>query len=175
MNLLRGFATAKATARFRARSNLAENGYSTFDGISLSAVGLGTYLGAETDHVDELYSTVIQEALRAGINVIDTASVYRSGRSERVIGAAIRAAVTEGLICREECFVVTKGGYLGRPYAPSGGDGRWLEDVEESYVKPGIMRWGDIANGAHCLAGGILEHELPRSQARLGLETVDLY
>lgn len=59
-------------------------------GLKVSELGLGTWVfGA--DDVDRNESCrIIHQALDAGVNLIDTADVYRGGESERVVGAAVR-------------------------------------------------------------------------------------
>jgi aryl-alcohol dehydrogenase-like predicted oxidoreductase len=50
---------------------------------------------------------LVREALDLGVRVFDTADAYGSGASERVLGAGLRGR-------RDEAFVATKGGYVGR-------------------------------------------------------------
>jgi aryl-alcohol dehydrogenase-like predicted oxidoreductase len=60
-------------------------------GIEVSRFGLGTMvLGAwgNTDH--ESCHRLVDRAIEAGINLIDTADVYAFGESEEIVGAALR-------------------------------------------------------------------------------------
>src|SRR5688500_13949450 len=84
MGLVRGSATPDGTRAYWARfpSSRADS-HSTLDGLCLSSVGIGTYLGDPTDAVDARYRESVTEGLASGINVIDTASNYRGGQSER--------------------------------------------------------------------------------------------
>ena len=64
-------------------------------GIQVSTLGLGTMvLGAwgNTDHAS--CSRIVNRALDAGINLVDTADVYAFGESEEIVGAAIRESTT---------------------------------------------------------------------------------
>jgi len=77
-------------------------------GKTVSRVGLGTWAigGMEWGEVPtaQAVSTVLA-ALERGINLIDTAPIYGHGRSEEVIGQAIREHNQ-----REDFFVATKAG-----------------------------------------------------------------
>jgi aryl-alcohol dehydrogenase-like predicted oxidoreductase len=76
-------------------------------GIKVSAIGLGTWQwgsrewgwGRQYGRADVL--AAFQKALELGVNFIDTAEVYGRGRSERLIGEAIKGH-------REEVVVATK-------------------------------------------------------------------
>jgi hypothetical protein len=81
-------------------------------GLSLSSIGLGTYLGDENAATDAGYEASVATALSSGINVFDTAINYRGQRSERAIGRALARAFAAGVASRDEVFVSTKGGYL---------------------------------------------------------------
>lgn len=69
-------------------------------GYEMPINGLGTY----SLHGDECIDSV-KSALSNGIRLIDTASAYGN---EEEIGQAIREAVSEGIIQREDVFVTTK-------------------------------------------------------------------
>src|SRR3990172_2895353 len=83
-------------------------------GLHLSSFGIGTYRGAADDIVDRMYNSAIQQALANGINVVDTARIYRGGRSERVVGEALASAIRAGIVKRDEVIVSTKGGLRRR-------------------------------------------------------------
>lgn len=61
-------------------------------GWTTSAIGFGTWaLGADWGHVDEAEGiAALREALRQGVNFLDTADVYGDGRSERLIATTLR-------------------------------------------------------------------------------------
>ncbi|HEX5957781.1 MAG TPA: aldo/keto reductase [Hyphomicrobiaceae bacterium] len=59
-------------------------------GIRVSRISLGTMMfGGATDEAQS--RRIIDHAAQAGVNFIDTADVYAGGRSEEVVGVAIRA------------------------------------------------------------------------------------
>ena len=132
-----------------------------------SSVGLGTYLGDPTDAVDDSLREVVRLAIESGVNQVDTAVNYRCGRSERVVGEAIRDASVD----REAVVVSTKGGFLPfedrRPDDPAA-------YLRERFVESGIVDPSDLV-GAHCLAPDYVEWSLDRSLDRLGVGSVDCY
>lgn len=69
-------------------------------GYEMPINGLGTY----SLHGDECIDSV-KSALQSGVRLIDTASAYGN---EEEVGQAIREAIEEGLIEREDVFVITK-------------------------------------------------------------------
>ncbi|XP_024541247.1 uncharacterized protein LOC9656308 isoform X2 [Selaginella moellendorffii] len=140
--------------------------------LTVSSLGLGTYLGPETDVADEEYKNAVLRALALGINVLDSAINYRNMRSERAIGLALAEAVSRGVVKRNQVVVCTKGGFLSfdtiRPPNPRG----W---IEENYVRPGIFAWEDFVAGCHCMKPEYIKNQLDKSRANLGLETIDVY
>lgn len=70
------------------------------NGDPIPAVGLGTWKAEGQD-----ISQAIKEALKAGYTHIDTAAIYGN---EAEIGAAIKEAMEEGVIKREDLFITTK-------------------------------------------------------------------
>jgi aryl-alcohol dehydrogenase-like predicted oxidoreductase len=100
-------------------------------GIKVSQLTLGTMMfGGQTDEATS--HRIIDKARDQGINFIDTADVYHSGRSEMVVGSGIRAH-------RDEWVVATK---FSNPMAPGpngGGQSRkWIvRSVEDSLRRLG--------------------------------------
>ncbi|WP_276300559.1 aldo/keto reductase [Halorussus lipolyticus] len=139
-----------------------------FDGLAISSIGVGTYLGDPTDAVDARYHDAITTALESGINVVDTASNYRCQRSERVVGQAIE----EADVSRDAVFVATKGGFLPfdgeRPENPG-------EYVKREFVDTGLVDRDELARGSHCIAPDFIDAQLDQSLENLGVEEIDLY
>lgn len=175
--MLEGRATGTGTARYASRlaGFAAEEHFRRDDGLSLSSIGLGTYLGDETEDDDRAYEEAVTTALRLGGNVLDAAINYRCQRSERTIGRILATLVADGSIARDEVFVSTKGGYLpfdGTPPANPHAAGRYLR---ETYVDSGIAARDEIVDGVHCLSPRYLRDQIERSRRNLGLATIDLY
>jgi aryl-alcohol dehydrogenase-like predicted oxidoreductase len=172
--MLSGHATAEGSARYRDRfPDLQDAGhFRDRDGLQLSSIGLGTYLGEPDDEADAEYTKAVTCALRSGINLLDTAINYRHQRSERNIGAALKSLVSSGGIRRDEVFVCTKAGYLSFDgNIPSDPRGYFLAE----YVEPGILDPKQIAGGMHCMTPAYLENQIDRSRRNLQLETIDLF
>ena len=166
-------ATPAGTARYRERFNTAAAAghFRQQQGRWFSSLGIGTYLGNADEETDRRYREAIVRAVELGANVIDTASNYRFQRSERSIGAALAELAKRGF-GREEIIVCTKGGYL--PF-----DGTPPRDVrqyvEETFVKPGIASFADIAGGSHCMTPRYLQNQLDQSLANMKVDCVDVY
>ncbi len=121
-------------------------------------LGIGTARGAEDDATDARLHAVLTGALQRGARLIDTAGNYRGGRSERVVGEAVRDACASGFVRRREVTLVTKGGYL-RPAA--------------GYTVPG-SGMGDYAS-CHSISRDMLARQLDLSLRTLGLDYIDAY
>lgn len=141
-------------------------------GLSLSSLGLGTYLGEEDEATDRGYEASIAVALATGVNVFDSAVNYRGQKSERAVGRALAAAIAGATVRRDEVFVSTKGGYFPHdaddPREP-------LRYMRETFLDQGLAPPSEIAQGCHCIAPSYLADQLERSRLNLGLESIDLY
>ena len=178
--MLPAFATPEGTLRFAQRfpelleaSHFRRPEYAGAAGeLWLSSIGLGTYLGEADAASDQAYVEAAMGALRAGINVLDTAINYRHQRSERNLGTALQTLTAKGELQRDEVVVCTKAGYLSF-------DGSVPRDPRsyfiDEYVKTGILEPSDIAGGMHCMAPRYLENQLERSRQNLKLETIDVF
>lgn len=150
--MIPGHATAEGTARFFARHapHCAPDHVRRAGTLSLSSVGIGTYLGAADDARDAGYAAAIARALELGIDVVDTASNYRDGRSERVVGRVLAT------VARDEIFVASKAGFVRS-------------------VPAGLVAPTELVGGMHCISPRFLAHQLAQSRERLGLATLDCY
>ncbi|WP_330631119.1 aldo/keto reductase [Halocatena halophila] len=133
----------------------------------VSSVGIGTYLGAPTDEVDDAYRETITTAIDGGCNVIDTAINYRHQRSERAVNAALNDSTTD----RESVLVATKGGFVPfdrtQPEEPH-------EFIEREYFDSGLIDPDELVHG-NCIQPAFIDDQLDRSLENLGLETIDCY
>lgn len=180
MKTVPGMASPDGTARFASRhlGRVADGHFRPWpDGappegrLTLSSLGLGTYLGPSNDSCDAQYHASATAALRGGVNLLDTAINYRNMRSERAIGRAVRDLVAAGEMARDEVVVMTKAGYVpfegDRPADP-------VRYVQDTYLESGIIESGDLVGGMHCIAPRYLEDQLRRSRENLGLEGLDV-
>jgi aryl-alcohol dehydrogenase-like predicted oxidoreductase len=104
--------------------------YRTFGrtGLKVSPLTLGTMMFGgygNADHADSV--RIIQRALDAGINLVDTADVYSHGESEVIVGKALRGR-------RDDVVLATKvHGRMGDDVNRFGNSRRWIvREVEES-------------------------------------------
>jgi len=170
--VIQGKATSEGTLNFsKKNSSMNQSNYKKIHGLTLSNVGVGTYLGDATESTDILVKNAVKDSILSGINVIDTAINYRSQKAERSVGKAISELIQEGHISRDEIFISSKNGYVTN-------DGDKNEDfwtyVNQEYVKPGIIKQNDISSGYHCMTIPYLEDQLNRSLKNLNLECIDL-
>jgi len=170
---IEGWATLEGTARYRERFRevAASDHFRKQQDLWLSSIGVGTYLGDADDETDARYAESVATAVESGANVIDTAANYRFQRSERSIGAALRELTARGL-ARDEIVVCTKGGYLPFDGAPPRDVRQY---IEETFVRPGIASFADIAAGSHCMAPRYLQSQLSQSLVNMNLSCIDVY
>lgn len=169
--MISGFATPDGTKKYATQYGQVSDNYRTIQNLTLSNVGIGTYLGNPDSQTDLLVIDAVKKSILAGINVIDTAINYRAQKAERAVGIAISDLIRDGKIERDSIFVSTKNGYVTN-------DGDIKEDfweyVQREYAKPGIVKPNDISSGYHCMTVPYLEDQLNRSLKNLGLECIDL-
>jgi aryl-alcohol dehydrogenase-like predicted oxidoreductase len=88
--------------------------YVDVGGARVSAIGLGAWQfgtaewGYGEDYASGEALTIVEHALDRGVNLIDTAEMYGFGRSERIVGQAIKGH-------REKVFLATKLFPVGLP------------------------------------------------------------
>ena len=170
--MITGFATPEGTKKFAERQNEdVQKNYKNIQNLTLSNVGVGTYLGNPDSETDYMVQDAVKKSILGGINVIDSAINYRAQKAERSVGNAISQLIDNNDISREELFVSTKSGYVTN-------DGDIKEDlmqyVMREYGKPGIVKEGDISPGYHCMTLPYLNDQLERSLKNLGLDCIDL-
>ncbi len=171
--MISGFATAAGTVRYRDRFTTQFPGhFREAQGLWLSSIGLGTYLGEPDEATDAHYREAITRALMCGINVIDSAVNYRHQRSERAIGCALGILISAGKLRRDEVFVATKGGFLSFDGAEPADPSTYFE---ETLLRTGLVKSDDVAAGCHVMSPAYLRHQIDLSRKNLGLETIDLY
>jgi aryl-alcohol dehydrogenase-like predicted oxidoreductase len=177
-NAITGHATATGTKRFAARfaSGYSPDFYrSVTSGISVSSIGMGTYLGNCDDTEDARYVTLLSAGVERGLNLVDTAVNYRCQRSERAAGRAIRQAIDSGFARRDEIVVSTKGGYIPLDGSPPISRELYAAYLAREYYDRGVMTAADVVGGGHSIAPAFLADQVQRSLANLGLDTLDIY
>lgn len=104
-------------------------------GLNVSEISLGTWqVGGKwgSGFDDSIAENIINEAIDAGVNFIDTADVYEAGASEAAVGRVVRSR-------SEEVYVATK---CGRQISPHVNEGYTVEAlrkfVEDSLTNTGL-------------------------------------
>ena len=76
------------------------------NGKSVPPLGIGTWMIGEDPAREKQEIEAILTGIKAGMTLIDTAEMYGDGRSELLVGKAVRQYCMEGR--REDLFVVSK-------------------------------------------------------------------
>ncbi len=103
-------------------------------GFSISEISLGTWQvggGWDGPFDDAAADRILNEAIDAGVNFIDTADVYDDGRSETAVGRVVRSR-------SERIFVATKCGRQIDPHVDAG----YTEAALRGYVEDSLRRTG---------------------------------
>jgi aryl-alcohol dehydrogenase-like predicted oxidoreductase len=174
--MFKGYAEFAAAESFLAnaaeRYSFHKDNIRKFCDIPVSALGMGTYLGAMDLPTDSRVSKTALNAIKKGINFFDTAINYRGQRAERALGEAFRQALLKGTLRRNEFFVSTKGGFVPFESTPE-------TDIaalfNREYVARSLAKTTDLIAQCHCLAPSYIADQIDRSRQNLGLETIDLY
>src|SRR3990172_7234722 len=163
-------ATAEGTHRYEQRFPAGH--FRQVCGLSVSTIGLGTYLGEPGEETDRAYQESVPRAVRMRFNLFDTAINYRFQRSERSIGLALEKSLQEGNVSRDELVISTKGGFLSFDETHPPNPSRYFDD---EFVKTGICKAEDLVAGCHCLTPAYLENQLERSLKNLRVDCIDIY
>lgn len=103
-------------------------------GFKISEISLGTWqVGGKwgSGFDDANADKIINEAIDAGVNFIDTADVYENGLSETAVGRVVRSR-------SEQVYVATKCGRQINPHVNEG----YTPDVLQKYVEDSLKRTG---------------------------------
>ena len=170
--MIAGYATPEGTKKFvEKHTEIPKQNYTNVHNLTLSNVGIGTYLGNPDIETDKLVEASVKKSILGGINVIDSAINYRAQKAERSVGNAISQLINDNDISREEIFVSTKNGYVTNDGDIQEG---LMQYVMREYGKTGIVNEGDISPGYHCMTLSYLNDQLERSLKNLGLGCIDL-
>ena len=171
-----GFATTEGTKKYMEsaiKNGISNSHFRSFDNLNLSSLGMGTYLGQITPEDNRDLENAIYESVKSGaINIIDTAINYRSMKSEKNIGNAIKRLIEEGIISRDQVFISTKNGYITN-------DGDYptvdvLEYMHNMFISQGIIDSKDISSGYNVLNPNYIRKCIDKSLTNMQLDTIDL-
>jgi aryl-alcohol dehydrogenase-like predicted oxidoreductase len=173
---LNGYATDSGTKKYLEYAIHRGKPYShfrLFDGLYLSSIGMGTYLGDLSTEDDKAMENAVYESIKSGaVNVIDTAINYRAMKSEKSIGRALLRLREDGIISRDEVFMCTKNGYITN-------DGDYpsidvMEYMQRMFISTGLIKPADISSGYNVLNPNYIERCIDKSLTNMHLNTIDL-
>ena len=166
-------ATSEGTRRYAARlgAGTSPEHFRLQQGLCMSTIGLGTYLGHWDERTDRMYQESVKRAIELGCNIIDSAINYRFQRSERAIGAGLKQLFESRKAARDEVVVSTKGGFFPFDGEPPRDPRGWLK---ANIFDTGAARPEDLVD-SHCMSPGYLDNQLDHSLQNLGLDTIDIY
>ncbi|WP_337862063.1 aldo/keto reductase [Nitrososphaera sp.] len=174
--VIKGFATPQGTEKFvqaAAAKGRPPGHFRTFDGLRLSSIGMGTYLGDLSKEDDLAVENAVYRSVSSGaVNVIDTAINYRAMRSEKSIGRALARLQRDGVASRDQLFISTKNGYITNDGDFPGVD--VMEYVYRMYIAAGVMTADDISSGYNVMKPEYLARCIDKSLANMRLSTIDL-
>ena len=174
--VLNGYATDSGTKRYMEyaiQRGKPSNHFRLFDGLYLSSIGMGTYLGDLSTEDDNAMENAVYESIKSGaINVIDTAINYRAMKSEKSIGRALLRLRKEGIISRDQVFICTKNGYITN-------DGDYpsidvMEYMQRMFISTGIIKSDEISSGYNVLNPNYVERCIDKSLINMHLSAIDL-
>ena len=119
--------------------------------IGFGCVNLGS---AARGHSPRADVRLVQEAVDRGIDLFDTADVYGSGASERILGRGLGPR-------RDGVTIATKGGYRFRPRSAAEQTARRMAMKAQKAIRRGGGGHGGGGTGGSYEAAGLL----PRSPA----------
>jgi len=172
--MLNHFATPEATYRFAKRFSHYKDFYMRHNGLVFSKLGFGTFKKEpykEENYIFD-YKEALKTAIRAGINVIDTAINYRYQESEKEVGEAICELIEAGEVTREELIVCSKGGFIPLCFPFPENPYVW---IDENIVQKGLADANEIELDQHCMSPAFLDDSLNRSLENLHVKTLDIY
>ena len=174
--LLNGFATPSGTKKYldyAIQKGKPSGHFRNFDGLYLSSIGMGTYLGQLAVEDDNDIENAVYDSIKSGaINVIDTAINYRAMKSEKNIGKALLRLINDGIISRDEVFICTKNGYITN-------DGEYprvdvMEYMQKMFISTGVIKPNDISSGYNVLNPNYIARCIDKSLINMHLNCIDL-
>jgi len=165
-------ATKEATYNYAKEFSSYKDFYIQHNDLIFSKLGLGTFNKEpykEENYVFH-YIEAVKEAIKNGINLIDTASNYRYGQSEKEIGIALKELGET--IKREELIICSKGGFIQLDYPFPENPYSWIDD---NIIKQGLATKEDIELDQHCMTPDFLEFSCKKSLENVGIDAFDIY
>lgn len=137
-----GFAMAEEQAVHTNDFDLESGTVLLNNGVEMPIIGIGTYALTEEEAENSIYNMLVD-----GGRLIDTAAAYHT---EEAVGRAVRRAIDEGIVTREEVFVTTK---LWPDHYDDAGVDLALEKLDLDYIDLLLLHqpMGDYVEGYKAL------------------------
>jgi aryl-alcohol dehydrogenase-like predicted oxidoreductase len=173
---LEGYATPESTKKymqFAVSKGRPTAHFKSFDGLHLSSIGMGTYLGQLTEEDDQAIENAVYQSVKSGaVNVIDTAINYRAMKSEKSIGRSLLQLIKDRIVSRDQVFVSTKNGYITN-------DGDYpnidvMEYMYRMYIQTEVITADDISSGYNVMNPNYLAKCIDKSLMNMHVSTIDL-
>jgi len=134
------------------------------DGSRVPALGLGTWRMGEQVRSRRHEVDAVRLALELGCRLIDTAEMYGEGGAEEVVGEALAGAIADGVVTRDNVFVVTKVyPHNASRKGVAEACGRSLARLRLDHVDLYLLHWP----GSHPIAETIAGFEALRTAGRI--------
>ncbi|WP_375725123.1 aldo/keto reductase [Arcobacter sp. KX21116] len=167
-------ATLEATHNFAKKFSTYKEFYIKSNDLIFSKLGLGTFNKEPYKEENYVFHYIegVKEAVKNGINLIDSASNYRYGQSEKEIGIALKELFEEKIVKREELIICSKGGFIQLEYPFPKNPYTWIED---NIIKTKLATKEDIELDQHCLSADFIEWSCKKSLENMGIDKFDIY
>jgi aryl-alcohol dehydrogenase-like predicted oxidoreductase len=167
-------ATPQATLDFAKKFSNYKEFYIKHNNLIFSKLGLGTFNKEPYKEENYVFHYIegVKEAVKNGINLIDTASNYRYGQSEKEIGEALKELFEANEAKREELIICSKGGFIQLEYPFPKNPYEW---IDENIIKTKLATKEDIELDQHCMSPDFLEWSCKKSLENLGVNSLDIY
>ena len=167
-------ATFEDTYNFAKKFPNYKDFYTKHNDLIFSKLGLGTFNKEPYKEENYVFHYIagVKEAVKNGINLIDTASNYRYGESEKEIAIALKELMEEENIKREELIICSKGGFIQLEYPFPENPYTW---INENLIQSSLAKEEDIELDQHCMTPDYLEWSCKRSLKNLEIDTIDIY
>ncbi|RUP48235.1 NADP-dependent oxidoreductase domain-containing protein [Jimgerdemannia flammicorona] len=126
-------------------------------GVAVSRIGFGGY---RINNSTAEHKLALLEAVKSGVNVIDTSAHFENGASEELIGEALKDLFVNNFIKREQLVLISKAGYLQRSDTK--------DFVASDYVQINDKHF-------HSLSPAVLDAHITRSLRRMGIDQLDVF
>jgi len=164
MGMTRDIATVEGTERFASQFPNHQYRQLGRTGLYCSELGFGSY---RVDQETPTHQTAFEQALRSGVNLIDTSTNYMDGESERMIGDRLHDAFDSRVIQRDEVILVSKAGYIQGSLH------------EQCLADPAGPKYEDIRQFHHglayCLDPEFINDQIEQSLDRLLVDSLDVF